>query len=97
MKISDLSQEYREFFEQLQTLKHTNRPGYISAVCMLIRNTPINESSATWAMLKNTSKNDFKRAIRCLRCAQAEYPYRENIESTIAYIRREWLKKEVVA
>lgn len=97
MKHSDLNKEDRKFLENLALLKNTDRIGYLSVVCMIVRSTPLAESSPTWSMLKNTSKNDFKRAIRCMRSMESDYPHRETIDSTIDYIRNEWLHKEVTA
>ena len=98
MELSDLNKEDRAFMESLVLLENTDRIGYLCVVCMIASITPIVDPSAILSMLKNTSKGDFKRAVKCLRCSQAAgYPYRETIERTIDYIRREWLRKEVKA
>ena len=92
MEIKNLNPEEAEFVQGMLYLKKHDRPGYNAVLCLLARchEKQGNEFNGLTASLQTLTRGDFKRAIKCIRAADAE----SVAPGIVDYIRRRWLGKE---
>lgn len=94
MKYSDLSPMEKEFLTLLNEAKERGAADYISIIALVcaMKNKDVE------GFANRYSRGDHKRAVKLIRKAQKSHPeYADYYESAIAFIRKYWLRRDMVA
>ena len=96
MKCSGLSAEDREYLDALRTAKQNDFARYVSVLALLLYTAkPSKEDSILIrSEIKKASRRSLKRAIKVLWETPGEMIAPEEIEGTVDFIRREFLRKK---
>lgn len=87
MEYHALSVEDRQFLSLVHHLRKHDKAGYIALLCAMACGSP----TAPLTEFEGVSRGTFKRAVKCLRVVQKDYPAPAAIDRVVAYIRRERL------